>query len=371
MTQGIEKRLSIFLPGLYGGGAERILLNLAEGFVLRGYSVDLVLAQTEGAFTNQIPDKVRLVSLHRSNRNSMRTLSSLPALVRYIKKEQPDVLLSALHGNVIACWAKIISGFKHKLVLTEHNTFSIQNKEMFRIFGWLHALLVRVFYPFADEIVAVSEGVADDLAKSIQMDRQRIKVIYNPIISDMIFEKANQEPAHPFYQIPHPPIFIAIGRLSPQKDFSTLLDAFKLVRNKIDSRLVILGEGSERENLNQKIQDLQLQDDVSLPGFVDNPYTLLAHSSVFVLSSRWEGLPTVLVEAMACGLPVVSTDCPSGPREILKNGKYGLLTPVGDALSLSSGMLQGLNGSIPLAPKEAWSAFTVDHTLDEYHKVLF
>ncbi len=373
MTMGSlgKKKLSIFLPGLYGGGAERILLNLAEGFLNRGVLVDIVLAQNEGAFAKQIPYKANLVALRDSMRNSHRTITALPALVRYLKREHPDVLLTALHGNIIAVWAKLLSGTHTKLVLSEHNTFSMITQNMPAWSKWLNTVLVRLFYPKADEIVAVSQGVADDLAKTVKIDRRKIKVIYNPVINDTLFIKANRMPLHPWYKNDHLPIVIAIGRLTKQKDFPTLLEAFHEVIGKVDARLIILGEGEDRENLLQRVNDLNMDERVSLPGFVENPYAFLAHSTVFVLSSRWEGLPTVLVEAMACGIPVISTDCPSGPREILKDGKYGRLIPVGDPSALSSAILDGLGGKIPQAASEGWQEFTVKHTVDDYFSLLF
>lgn len=366
-----KKKLSIFLPGLYGGGAERILLNLAEGFLSRGVQVDIVLAQNEGAFAKQIPFKARLVALRDSKRSSHRTITALPALVRYLRNERPDVLLTALHGNIIAVWAKMLSGTHTKLVLSEHNTFSMITKNMPAWSKWLNTFLVRLFYPKADEIVAVSQGVADDLAAAVKINRRKIKVIYNPVINDTLFIKANRLPLHPWFTNNHLPIVIAIGRLTKQKDFPTLIEAFHSVIDNIDARLIILGEGEDRESLIHRIHALNLQERVSLPGFVENPYAFLSHSTVFVLSSRWEGLPTVLVEAMACGIPVISTDCPSGPREILKDGKYGRLIPVGDLPALSSAILDGLSGKIPQSPAEGWQEFTVKHTVDDYMSILF
>lgn len=371
MNHLAKRKLCIFLPGLYGGGAERILLNLAEGFTHRGILVDIVLAQNEGAFIKQIPPKARLVSLRSSKRNSHRTITALPALIRYIKKERPDVLLSALHGNIIAAWAKLLSPVHFRLILTEHNTYSMAIKQMPGLFKWLNTLLVRVFYPAANEIIAVSTGVADDLAKTVGLDRKKIKVIYNPVINDAIFVKAARKPLHPWFENSHLPIVIAIGRLTAQKDFPALLESFQIVKQYIKARLIILGEGEERGNLMRQANELGLSEDVSLPGFVDNPYSFLLHSSVFVLSSRWEGLPTVLVEAMACGIPVISTDCPSGPREILKDGKYGRLIPVGDKDAMAYAILEGLSGKISPAPADGWQDFTVKHTVDQYLSILF
>ncbi len=188
--------------------------------------------------------------------------------MRYLKREKPDVLLSALHGNLIAVWANLLARTNTKVVLTEHNTYSLENKAMYPRMQLLNTLLVRWFYPLSSEIIAVSKGVADDLSSSVGIDRNRIKVIYNPIINDTLFVKANKVPDHPWYQNSQIPIVISIGRLTEQKDYPTLLDAFRIAAKQTDARLVILGEGEDRQNLERKIEALGLQDIVLLPGLL-------------------------------------------------------------------------------------------------------
>jgi glycosyltransferase involved in cell wall biosynthesis len=364
-----HKNIAIFLPGLYGGGAERILINLGEGLVHKGFKVDFVISQLEGSFVDQIPQFINIIPLNKTKRNHFRTLSSIPMLIQYLKVKKPETLLTALHGNLIAIWAKWLAKSSTQLVITEHNTFSIQNKSLPRGIRWLNAFLVHTFYPLANEIVAVSQGVADDLSTSVAIDINRIKVIYNPIVNSELRIKANVPLTHPWFNDNCPPVIIAIGRLTEQKDFSCLIRAFYNVRKVRNARLLILGEGEDREKLSKLSFELDLQKDIQMPGFLSNPYNFLANSKLFVLSSKWEGLPTVLVEAMACRVPVISTDCPSGPHEILKNGEYGKIIPVGNVEALTTAIIDVLDGNYSIPPDKSWENFTVEKTIEKYMEI--
>jgi glycosyltransferase involved in cell wall biosynthesis len=227
---------------------------------------------------------------------------------------------------------------------------------------------MRHCFPWADEIVAVSEGVADDFAAVTGLERSRIKTIYNPVISTTLVEKAKEPVDHPWFAPGQPPVILAIGRLTKQKNFPTLIRAFDSLRKKRPVHLMILGEGEERMALEGLIQQLGLDDSVSLPGFLDNPYAYLSRAGVFVLSSEWEGLPTVLIEALAVGVPVVSTDCKSGPREILDDGKYGQLVPVGDSATLAEAIGKALNQAAPNY-QEACQRFTWEASIEAYMNV--
>ncbi|NLO89188.1 MAG: glycosyltransferase, partial [Clostridia bacterium] len=187
-------------------------------------------------------------------------------------------------------------------------------------------------------VVAVSQGVADDLVKTTGLMRELIKVIYNPIVTPELLEKAKESIGHPWFKPGQPPVILSAGRLTAAKDFPTLIHAFARVRAERLARLMILGEGEERPNLESLVRELGLESDVSMPEFVENPYAYMARAAVFVLSSAWEGFGNVLVEAMAVGTPVVSTDCPSGPAEILEGGKWGKLVPVGDVEKLAKAL---------------------------------
>jgi len=366
-----QKRLAIFLPGLYDGGAERVMLNLASGLCRRGTAVDLVLSQAEGPYMNDLPDSVRLVELNRKHRGFLRTQSSLPAFIGYLKRERPDALLTGLQANTVAVWARRLVGIPRRVVITEQNTFSLQNQLLPGSYRWLMPYVTRYFYQWADSIIAVSEGVADDLAHVTAIPRQRIQVIYNPIVTNELKAKAQAPLQHPWFQPGEPPVILAVGRLTRQKAFDTLLQSFAQVRQNRPARLLILGEGEDRSALEAQVSRLGLDQDVSMPGFVSNPYPYMVQSSLFVLSSRWEGLPTVLVEALYCGAPVISTDCPSGPQEILKGGKYGKLVPVDDVGSLAQAILAALDGPVQHPAQESWQPFELETVIDQYIDSLF
>ena len=230
--------------------------------------------------------------------------------------------------------------------------------------------LVRWNYPLADEIIAVSDGAADDLSISTRIPRDQIQVVYNPIITPEMDLKSRENLDHPWFKPGEPPVILAVGRLTSQKDYPLLIRAFARVRQAIPVRLLILGEGPERNELTSLINQLGLEDDISMPGFVHNPYAFMAHASVFVLSSRWEGLPTVLAEALYCGAPLVSTDCPSGPREILQNGRFGKLVPVGDVDCLADAIQDTLKNKRMSPPYESWQPYELNSVVDQYLKHL-
>lgn len=358
--------VAIFLRGLYGGGAERVILNLAHGFLDHGLSVDLVLARAEGPYLEQVKPGIRVIDL-----NAQWMPSSLPKLVRYLQMVRPTTLLSALHYPCeIALWAKRLAGEPTRMIVSEHNTLSLEAEQTPQMSVRLTPLAARLFYPWADEIVAVSQGVADDLASITRLAVDRIQVIYNPIISSGLLTLAQEPVDHPWFKPGEPPIVLAVGRLHPQKDFPTLLRAFSQVRQDRAVRLMILGDGPERDSLGQLIQDLKLSEDVALPGFVQNPYAYMAKAAVFVMSSAWEGLGNVLVEAMAVGTPVISTNCKSGPAEILADGKYGSLTPVGDSQAIAAAILAVLDGDRKQIDPTWLNQFTLETCVQKYLDVL-
>lgn len=238
----------IYLPTLVGGGAERVMINLATGFMKRGVSVDFVLAQREGAFVSAFPNSVPLVELNHKQKKFGRSIVSLPALIRYIRRERPDALLTGLHANIIAIWAKWLSGVPFRVVITEHNTISMARKTQPKAFGILSNWLIRKNYPNADEIVAVSEGVADDLAAIARIDREKIKVIANPVITPEMIAKTKEPINHPWFIAGEPPVVLAIGRLTTQKDFPLLIRAFADARKATLCRLMILGMDQTDQN---------------------------------------------------------------------------------------------------------------------------
>lgn len=362
------KRLAIFIPSLDDGGAQRLILNLSQGFTERGYNTDLVLVQATGAYQSEIPKLVRVVDLKAS-----RAISSLPALISYLRREQPQAMLCALnYANIIALWAKRLAGVSTSIIVSEHNTLSMAVSNAYLRRQRLIPNLISRFYPWADDIVTVSQGVAKDLSELTGLPKERITTIYNPVVTPDLAQKAQATLDHPWFKAGEPPVVLGVGRLRPQKDFPTLIKAFAQVCQDHAARLLILGEGPERPALESLIEKLGLTTQVSLPGFVINPYPYMAQATVFALSSRWEGLGNVLIEAMYCGTPIISTDCPHGPREILQDGKYGQLLPVGDVAALAEaikGALQPRHNQPPL-PQESWQPFELNTVTDQYLNLL-
>jgi glycosyltransferase involved in cell wall biosynthesis len=334
------KKIATFIPNLYGGGAEKIVINLLKGMLTRNVSLDLVLINADGPYLSQIPEKVRVINLA-----SGRSLKSVLPLSNYLQKCKPDAIISHLsEANLATVLASKIARAQSKVILVEHNTLSASKSKLIR--AKFFAPLMKKLYPCADTVVGVSRGVSQDLEFQLNFAPGKVSTIYNPIVDSELIHKAQIPLDHPWFQRCSPPVFLAVGRLTEQKDFTNLIQAFSLLRKQRHARLLILGEGEQRNELEELINRLGVAEDVSLPGFVDNPYAYMSRASGYVLSSRWEGLPTVLIEAMACGCPVVATDCPSGPSEILEAGKYGSLVPIGDPKALSLAMLQILESPL-------------------------
>lgn len=366
MSRSKEGPIAFFLPTLVGGGAERVTVNLAEGMTERGYSVDLVVAAAEGAFLNQLPQAVRLVDLRAS-----RVLRSVWPLASYLRRTRPRALISSMsHANVVAIWAARLARPHTPVIATVHNTMSQSTPQQGRVAGGLWPHLLRTFYPWASAVVAVSEGAADDLAHTSGLPRERVRVVYNPVITPAMQAEARQSPDHAWFGTGQPPVILGVGRLTRQKDFPTLIRAFALVRKCRTARLMILGEGEDRPRLQALVEELGLTEDVALPGFRDKAAAYMSGSAVFVLSSAWEGLPTVLIEALAAGTRVVSTDCPSGPREILQNGRLGALVPVGDIPALARAISEALEQPASSPPLDALTPFTRDAAVDNYIRLI-
>lgn len=363
---GQGRQVAVFFPSLAGGGLERVMLTLANGFAARGLAVDLVLVKRGGAYADQVDSRVRVVYL---GARSLRT--SLFNLVRYLRRERPSLLLSALNGaNVAAVLARALSLSPTRVVLTQHNTLRHGARGRNASRRSLSRPLIRWVYRHAEKIITVSRELADEVVNLTGLPHERVVTIYNPVITPELLKLTHEPLDHPLVQPGRPPMILGVGRLVPQKDFPTLLRAFKRVRANRPAQLVILGEGPGRAQLEQLARDLGVAQDVFLPGFVRNPYAWMARSAVFTLSSAWEGLPTVLIEALASGAPVVSTQCPTGPVEILQGGRLGELVPVGDDAALAEAIDRVLNGGRrPVAPSDL-EPFTLEASLDRYVQVL-
>jgi len=359
-------RLSIFLPSLAGGGAERAIATVASGLAARGVSVSLVLASASGPYLGSLHPSIKVVDLKSNS-----VLGAVPGLVRHLREQRPAALLAAMsHANVVAALAHRLAGSMARLVLSErvHLSSTLAGSPGLRV-RMTHALM-RPTYPWADCIVTVAEGVASDLLKHISVKPDRVVTIYNPIVDDSLLAQSREVPAHPWLAGGDVPVVLAAGRLTAQKDFVTLLDAFALLRRQRSVRLVILGEGELRAALLSRAEHLGVADDVALPGFDANPFAAMRAADVFVLSSRFEGLPGVLVQAMACGTRVVATDCPSGPGEVLEGGRWGRLVPVGDAAVLAAAVAAALDDPMPPDVCKRASMFSVDAAVSRYAEVL-
>ena len=359
-------RVALFTGSMRGGGAERAMLTLATAFAERGVGVDLVLVKAEGEYLSMVPDSVRVVDL-----DSRRTLTAVPRFLSYVRRERPPVLLSTLlTTDLTALVAKLIRGRQLRVVIRQAITFTdALDVPEFR--HGLYMRLVRLLMPVADAIVAVSDGVADDLRAQAPRAAGKIITIFNPVVSPDIFEQAAAPVEHAWFNDGGAPVILAAGRLAPQKDYPTLLRAFAEVVRSRPARLVILGQGVERESLLELAERLGVSDRFDLPGFDVNPFRYMARASVFVLSSRYEGFPNVLAQAMACGAPVVSTDCRSGPSEMLEGGRWGRLVPVGDWQAMARAIEDTLDDPMPAEELKARaSVYSVEASVERYLEVL-
>jgi glycosyltransferase involved in cell wall biosynthesis len=400
-SRGAGRRIALLLPNLAGGGAEACMLRTAEALLRRGFRVDLVLCERTGPLLAEVPADARVMELPRAPLPLARALAlaadpaglramlapvllawrpsehlpHLPGLVRYLRGERPDALFAAMPTpNLLAVWARRLAGVPTRVLVSERNTLSAMLGGSRR---WrdrhLPPLLGRA-YRLADGIVAVSDGVADDLARQTGLPRARIATVYNPVVTSELADMARQPVAHRWFLPGAAPVVLGVGSLSARKDFPTLVRAFARLRAERDCRLVVLGQaGSSKKTQEHQAElmalaaKLGVAADVDLPGFVANPFAYMARAAVFVLSSAFEGLPGALIQAMACGCPVVSTDCPSGPAEILDGGRFGALVPVGDDGAMAIAIAATLDRPPAAATLQARAGmFSVDRAVDRY-----
>lgn len=338
------------------------MVELANRFASRGHRVDLVLVQAEGKYLDEVDHRVKIVNLDRS-----RVLWSVGPFASYLNKEQPDAVLSALtHVNLAAIISRILARIKTVLVVSERNSLvRLKGKS-----GRLFRALMRRLYPLADRVVTVSQGIAQELQDEIGLSKELVTAIPNPVDLQKIRHLASSSPMHPWLADSGPPLLIAVGRLEEQKDYPTLLAALAQVRTTHDVRLIILGEGSLRSELECLIEVKGLSSAVDLVGFQANPFGWIAASDVYVLSSKYEGFPNSLLQSLACGLRVISTDCPTGPAEILEGGKWGRLVPIGDPHEMAKAIIETVNQKSWPAVSRKVDEFKIDHVVCEYEKAL-
>ena len=358
--------LAIFLRCLMAGGAERAMVRLANGLAQRGWSVDVVLAEADGPFVTLLDPAVRVINFDCS------LWGSFIPLVQYLRRERPAVLLGILHYPAeLAIVAKYLSASGVRVVVSERNTLSREARQAREWTARQTPHMARLLYPLADRVLAVSDGVADDLARTAHLPRSRIETVYN-FINFRAAGSPGQgsEPPHPWLEAGGIPTVVGVGRLMPQKDFGTFLRAVARVRARQPLRAIICGEGRDRASLEGLARELGIREMVDFLGFVRDPSAYVRHGAAFVLSSRWEGFPNVVLEALALGVPVVSTNYPHGPAEMLDRGRYGQLVPVGDDRAMAAAIETVLAGNAP-RPTAAWLArFSEATLLDRYEQVL-
>lgn len=345
----MSKKITFLLTNLKYGGIETNTLRLIKYFIKKNYKVDLVIIDLKGGLISQIPAEVNLIDLNRKKAHF-----SIFAMRKYLKENNPDYLISAKErNNVLSYYSIKFAGVNTKLIASVRTQLELEyNRKMSiksKILKFIDYSMAKHIYDDIDYLVAVSKGVKDNLKSFFNLKRNDIKVIYNPVVTEDIDLLKDEEVHHKWFNNEQIKVVIGVGRLSPPKNFLMLLKAFsKAVNENNNLRLAILGDGptSIKNELEEYISKNNLNNKVDLLGFVENPYKYVNKASIFVLSSSWEGFGNVVAEALAVGTPVVSTNCPSGPEEILDDGKYGSIVPVNDHERLAEEILNTLSTSI-------------------------
>lgn len=328
------------------------MVALANGLSSRVQRMDLVVANVTGEFVGEVSPRVRLIDL-----GGKRTSAALPDLVRYLRWERPDILMSTLsHANLVAVFAKRLARVSTAVVVREASTPDVEALVWSRPKAASARLLMNSAYRLADGVVAVSAGVAEAISKLARIPQSDIATLYNPVVTEDLAELANRPVAHHFFAPKTAPVVLNVGGLRSVKGHDTLLRAFRLVVDDVDARLLLLGEGPERARLESLVTELGLGDCVDMPGFDPNPFAYMSRSDLYVLSSQREGLPGALIQALACGLPAVATDCRSGPAEVLEGGRLGELVPVGDVAAMAAAIKRALAAPRDPAPLIAQGA---------------
>jgi glycosyltransferase involved in cell wall biosynthesis len=405
-------RLAIYIRSVRSArGAEQVSANVACGLADLGYQVDFLVEDDQGWVLDKLRRHAKISVINLRDRGSSRFMSRwyqlrvllrslimrapgaapaesgwlrqllrllskndppVLALCRYLKSKRPTSMLSYLNDtNLTLMLAALLCRSETRYMPSVRNHISTAAQKTQS--KWMRSvpILMRRYFPLADLVVVPSAGVGEDVMAITGLPRSRIAIVHNPVFRPEIIELSGQSVDHAWFRDDGAPVLVAAGKLKPQKDFATLLKAFARLREKRPLRLVILGEGAERAALEQLVRELDVAADVDMPGYVENPYPYFRQAAVFVLSSAWEGLPNVLIEAMACGCPVVATNCPSGPAEILDHGRIGKLVPVGDVAAMARAIGETLEAS---GPRELFVErarhYSYDGVVSDYARVL-
>lgn len=368
LTDATSVDVAVYMPSLEGGGAERAMLDVARGIAQRGLQVDMVLIKAKGPYLKLLPDSVHLVDL-----DSQRAITSLPRFARYLRRRRPTVVISTLpEVNVMTLTMRKLF-FRRTLVMARRaNNFSMEyHNASFK--DRVVLSLEKRLLSSANAVVVNSRGVGEDLKQVAPHIAHLIHVVHNPVVWPDLSDWARAPVDHTWFRDSSPdlPVIVSVGRLATSKGHATLLEAFAELLKSQPARLLLLGEGPEESNLLRQAESLQISSSVDLIGFDDNPFAYMSKARVFVLSSEYEGFPNSLAQAMACGTPVVSTDCPSGPSEILEGGKWGRLVPVGDSHALATATIETLRSPIPSSLLVSRSlAYSAESSIDLYMEVL-
>ncbi len=347
------------------GGNDRMLVHLARGLSEQGCAVDFLTRTAQAPYLGSLPPAVRRLVIEGHSETER-----IRCLARYVAEARPEILLSGKRSDAEALAAVRSAKVGTRVFFRVGTTLSARNENRSILKTWWRMRQLRRLFPKADGVIAVSRGVARDVERLLHVAPERIHVVPNPAVTPEMLAETPPLPNHPFFQPPRDaPVVIGMGGLRKAKDFPTLLRAFALVNRERPVRLIILGQGRLREKLLKLGRSLGIEARIDLPGFVENPYGYLAHADLFVLSSLWEGSPNVLTEALAMGTPVVATDCPSGPREILQDGRYGRLVPCADPKALAQAMLETLHAPPdPSFLKQAVVRYTLSSSSREHLK---
>lgn len=359
----LRQRVAIVLPDLRGGGAERLHVNLAHDWLRRGFRVEFALMCRTGELLDVLHDDIGVTDLKVTRARSL-----LLPLIKYLRENRPDVTIAAMWPlTVISVVAWFLAGRPGRLFVSDHSQMSISAVQELKVPALLLGASMRMAYPRASGVIAVSKGVKEDICRLSGMKPSVIQVIYNPAAVGYSALRGADSSRNSLWGAGFQHHILAVGTLKAQKDHATLIRAFSLLPQKFNAKLTILGEGSLRGELECLVRELGLEQRVALPGFVLDPYPWYQTADLFVLSSRWEGFGNVIVEALECGVPVVSTDCPSGPAEILDEGRFGRLVPVQNPVALANAIEQSLSESADRsALNRRAQDFSVQRISDQY-----
>jgi len=360
------RKVVFITPSLRGGGAERVVVNLLRHMNRSDIELTLITLKLEGPYVSQLPADTQVVDL-----GTKRVRHSIVRLVREINRIQPDVVVSTLgHLNVALLALRPFLKKRPKIVLRETNAPSFAMRQAGK--SGLYRMLYRWFYPKADRVIALSKGMADDLLAFSKLSKEKVSIIYNPVVTEEIHRQADEAVDHPWLQHKELPVCISVGRLVEQKNYDLLLRGFAKAIQAVPARLLILGEGPKRVHLETLAEQLGIRSYVDFVGFTPNPYAYMARSDLFVLSSSWEGMPNVLLEALAVGLPAVATAC-IGVPDVLDGGRYGRMIPIGGEEELSEAIRTSLSGGSEAdrqRQRERAGQFHIDIIAGEYREVL-